>query len=90
MNIFICVSATPHSGKTPVKETHSPPNPTTAIPRGPAEWNIEQVIQYITLQDPALGIHASLFRKHVSDCQNNEYHDERRETLLLYYLFNNF
>lgn len=41
------------------------------MPKGPAnEWTIEEVIQYITATDPALGIHADLFRKHVSLTQN--------------------
>lgn len=31
----------------------------------PAEWTIEDVINYIALTDPVLGQHADLFRKHV-------------------------
>lgn len=30
------------------------------------EWGIEEVIQFIESTDPCLGIHAELFRKHVS------------------------
>ncbi|XP_046479744.1 polycomb protein Scm [Neodiprion pinetum] len=33
----------------------------------PAEWTIEDVIQYIAATDPALGQHADLFRKHEID-----------------------
>ncbi|XP_015604754.1 polycomb protein Scm isoform X2 [Cephus cinctus] len=33
----------------------------------PAEWTIEDVIQYIAITDPALGQHADLFRKHEID-----------------------
>lgn len=37
------------------------------VPRGPAsEWSVEEVIQYITATDPALDVHAKLFRDHVS------------------------
>lgn len=36
------------------------------IPTGPpAEWSIEEVIQYITAIDPALKAYADLFRAHV-------------------------
>lgn len=41
----------------------SPQIPKTA----PSEWSIEEVIQYIAATDPALAIHADLFRKHVSN-----------------------
>lgn len=30
------------------------------------EWGIEEVIQFIESTDPCLGVHADLFRKHVS------------------------
>lgn len=30
------------------------------------EWGIEEVIQFIESADPCLGVHADLFRKHVS------------------------
>ncbi|XP_011311114.1 polycomb protein Scm isoform X2 [Fopius arisanus] len=33
----------------------------------PAEWTIEEVIHYIAITDPALGVHADLFRKHEID-----------------------
>lgn len=37
------------------------------VPKGPAnDWSIEEVIQFITATDPALAVHADLFRKHVS------------------------
>lgn len=36
------------------------------IPTGPpADWGIEEVIQYITATDPALKVYADLFRSHV-------------------------
>lgn len=36
------------------------------IPTGPpADWGIEEVIQYITATDPALKAYAELFRTHV-------------------------
>lgn len=34
--------------------------------RSPNEWSIEDVIQFISNADPALAVHAELFRKHVS------------------------
>lgn len=43
----------------------------------PAEWTIEDVIHYIGVTDPALGQHADLFRKHVSQFLVNV--DFRRE-----------
>lgn len=52
----------------PTKDSQSPPKPITPLPKGPAnEWTIKEVIQYITATDPALGVHANLFRKHVSN-----------------------
>ena len=40
---------------------------TPQMPRGPTtDWTIEDVIQFIAVQDPSLAIHAELFRKHVS------------------------
>lgn len=37
------------------------------VPKGPAnDWSIEEVIQFITATDPALAVHADLFREHVS------------------------
>lgn len=44
--------------------THSEAPPKT--PADPSEWSIEDVIQHIAFIDPALGVHADLFRKHVS------------------------
>ena len=40
----------------------SPPK----LPSDPSEWSVEDVIQHIAFTDPALGIHADLFRTHVS------------------------
>lgn len=46
-----------------IKET---PSPSKSLPKGPAsEWTIEDAIQFITATDPALAVHADLFRKHV-------------------------
>lgn len=37
------------------------------LPKGPpSEWSIEDVIHFIASTDPALAVHAELFRKHVS------------------------
>ncbi|XP_059619107.1 polycomb protein Scm [Phlebotomus argentipes] len=41
----------------------SPQMPTSS----PSEWTIEEVIDYIAITDPALAIHADLFRKHEID-----------------------
>lgn len=35
------------------------------LPSDPSEWSVEDVIQHIAFTDPALGIHADLFRTHV-------------------------
>lgn len=60
------ISAISHSNLTPTKETLSPLKPSNPMPRGPAiEWTIEEVIQFITATDAALGVYANLFRKHV-------------------------
>uniref|UniRef100_A0A8W7PR48 SAM domain-containing protein n=1 Tax=Anopheles coluzzii TaxID=1518534 RepID=A0A8W7PR48_ANOCL len=41
---------------------------TPQMPRGPTtDWTIEDVIQFIAVQDPSLAIHAELFRKHEID-----------------------
>lgn len=38
------------------------------MPRGQtSDWTIEDVIQFIAVQDPALAVHADLFRKHEID-----------------------
>lgn len=72
VDIFIIpILAISRPSLTPTKEKPSPSKPTAPMPKGPAnEWTIEEVIQYITATDPALGIHADLFRKHVSSTQN--------------------
>jgi hypothetical protein len=49
--------------------THSEAPPKT--PADPSEWSIEDVIQHIAFIDPALGVHADLFRKHVSSTDNH-------------------
>jgi hypothetical protein len=54
--------------------THSEAPPKT--PADPSEWSIEDVIQHIAFIDPALGVHADLFRKHVSSTDNNEIYFE--------------
>lgn len=42
--------------------------PTPQMPRGQtSDWTIEDVIRFIAVQDPALAIHADLFRKHEID-----------------------
>ncbi|XP_058061705.1 polycomb protein Scm [Anopheles bellator] len=42
--------------------------PQAAMPRGQtSDWTIEDVIQFIAVQDPALAVHADLFRKHEID-----------------------
>ncbi|XP_058130520.1 polycomb protein Scm [Anopheles coustani] len=45
--------------------------PQTIVPQMPrgqtTDWTIEDVIQFIAVQDPALAIHADLFRKHEID-----------------------
>ncbi|XP_065093247.1 polycomb protein Scm [Ochlerotatus camptorhynchus] len=44
------------------------PSPSQQIPRGQtSDWTIEDVIKFIAVQDPALAIHADLFRKHEID-----------------------
>lgn len=65
--LHIHISVAGHQNMMPMKESQSPSKPVTPLPKGPAnEWTIKEVIQYITATDPALGVHASLFRKHVS------------------------
>lgn len=47
---------------TPLSES-----PVTTLNKTPTqEWGIEEVIQFIESADPCLGVHADLFRKHVS------------------------
>lgn len=53
-------STTP--AETPL--TESPVGTLTKAPTH--EWTIEDVIQFIEDADPCLGVHADLFRKHVS------------------------
>ncbi|XP_053669570.1 polycomb protein Scm [Anopheles marshallii] len=58
-------NATP-SGMMPLVPSVSPAMP--QMPRGQTtDWTIEDVIQFIAVQDPSLAIHADLFRKHEID-----------------------
>ncbi|XP_012280648.1 polycomb protein Scm [Orussus abietinus] len=50
---------------TSTTQSESPANRISSTE--PAEWTIEDVIQYIAITDPALGQHADLFRKHEID-----------------------
>lgn len=44
----------------------TPSSDTSKLPTGPPqEWSVEGVIKFIADTDPALAIHAELFRKHV-------------------------
>lgn len=54
--------------KEPMSPSSSPSHP-VKLPKGPAsEWQIEDVIQFITAHDAKLAEnYADLFRKHVSD-----------------------
>lgn len=56
-------STTP--SETPTSNTAEPSvSNLSKIPT--SEWGIEEVIRFIESTDPCLGIHADLFRKHVS------------------------
>lgn len=56
----------------PVTETVTPTSDTSKLPTGPPqEWTVEGVIKFIADTDPALAIHAELFRKHVSSILRN-------------------
>uniref|UniRef100_A0A182RHV8 SAM domain-containing protein n=1 Tax=Anopheles funestus TaxID=62324 RepID=A0A182RHV8_ANOFN len=58
-------STTP-SGMMPLVPSISPA--ISQMPRGQTtDWTIEDVIQFIAVQDPSLAIHADLFRKHEID-----------------------
>lgn len=59
---FIGTSSSPCTVVNPQNPLGSPQMPTSS----PSEWTIEEVIDYIAITDPALAIHADLFRKHVS------------------------
>ncbi|XP_055606347.1 polycomb protein Scm [Uranotaenia lowii] len=44
------------------------PSTSPQMPRGQtSDWTIEDVIQFIAVQDPSLAVHADLFRKHEID-----------------------
>ncbi|XP_055641561.1 polycomb protein Scm [Toxorhynchites rutilus septentrionalis] len=46
----------------------SAPSTSSQMPRGQtSDWSIEDVIQFIAVQDPALAVHADLFREHEID-----------------------
>lgn len=53
----------------PISTATGQQSPTSQSPQqpkhSPSEWNIEEVIQFIAATDPALAVHADLFRKHV-------------------------
>lgn len=46
--------------------TESPVERASSTKAPTHEWTIEDVIQFIEEADPCLGVHADLFRKHVS------------------------
>lgn len=56
-------------GSIPVPSTMVPvASPSPQLPRGQtSDWTIEDVIRFIAVQDPALAVHADLFRKHEID-----------------------
>uniref|UniRef100_A0A182MDC3 SAM domain-containing protein n=1 Tax=Anopheles culicifacies TaxID=139723 RepID=A0A182MDC3_9DIPT len=56
----------PSTGMVPLVPSISPA--ISQMPRGQTtDWTIEDVIQFIAVQDPSLAIHADLFRKHEID-----------------------
>uniref|UniRef100_A0A182K2Q6 SAM domain-containing protein n=1 Tax=Anopheles christyi TaxID=43041 RepID=A0A182K2Q6_9DIPT len=58
--------ATAPHGMVPSVPSFVPATP--QMPRGQTtDWTIEDVIQFIAVQDPSLAIHADLFRKHEID-----------------------
>jgi hypothetical protein len=62
---------TPQQSPTPAAEQQLQQSPYSTpiqlLPKGQTtDWTIEDVIQFIAVTDPALAIHADLFRKHVS------------------------
>uniref|UniRef100_A0A182PIC9 SAM domain-containing protein n=1 Tax=Anopheles epiroticus TaxID=199890 RepID=A0A182PIC9_9DIPT len=58
--------ATAPTGLMPTVPSFVPATP--QMPRGQTtDWTIEDVIQFIAVQDPSLAIHADLFRKHEID-----------------------
>lgn len=55
-------------------------NQSSTLPTGPPqEWSVEGVIKFIADTDPALAVHAELFRKHVSNLSSSNFY-----TLSLY------
>lgn len=62
-------SAQQQLGSIPVPSTMVPvASPSPQLPRGQtSDWTIEDVIRFIAVQDPALAVHADLFRKHEID-----------------------
>lgn len=52
---------------TPAEPSSLAESPVASLSKIPTqEWGIEEVIQFIESTDPCLGVHADLFRKHVS------------------------
>lgn len=52
---------------TPADTSNLSESPVSSLNKVPTqEWGIEEVIQFIESTDPCLGVHADLFRKHVS------------------------
>lgn len=52
---------------TPAEPSNISESPVASLSKIPVpEWGIEEVIQFIESTDPGLGLHADLFRKHVS------------------------
>lgn len=52
---------------TPAEPSNISESPNGSLFKLPVpDWGIEEVIQFIESTDPCLGVHADLFRKHVS------------------------
>lgn len=59
---------------TPAEPSHMSETPVASLSKIPVpEWGIEEVIQFIESTDACLGVHADLFRKHVSTIRNMLY-----------------
>lgn len=54
---------------------------TPPLSSNPTEWTIDDVIRYLTLQEPNLEQHAETFRKHVSDTHTDHSRADAHSTL---------
>ena len=71
----------------PATPSSNASSPRLSMPTGPPqEWSVEGVIKFIADTDPALAVHAELFRKHVSFYIRSKFHQHHFDISMISFL----